>query len=37
MHKVSKDVRSKYKEVLMLSVMIDKTKKFSFNFNIKKI
>lgn len=35
-HPVAQDVRSKYKNVLMVSVFIDKTKPFSLNIDIKK-
>ena len=35
-HKVANSVRSKYKKTYMVSVLIDKTKKFSINIDIKK-
>ncbi len=35
-HPVAKDVKSKYKNVLMMSVLIDKTKNFSINIDIQK-
>jgi SAM-dependent methyltransferase len=35
-HPVAKDVRSIHKNVLMVSVLIDKTKKFSLNIDIQK-